>query len=571
MTHLPILPTLPIAALIDHLWQSTAVGLLVWLLTCALRNNRASARYRLWLLASVKFLLPFSLLISAGSALRPTTYATIEAHPLSRLVTQAVQPYAQSASVLAQQPSSTASAARNRLLGLCLLAWACGTGALTLAWLRSWSALRRTARSARLCMQVSGVPVLATESLLEPGVFGIVHPVLLVPESLLDRLSNAQLQAIFAHELCHIRRRDNLTAAVHMAVQAVFWFHPGVWFIQRRLLEERERACDEAVLDSGNDAEVYAESLVNVSRFYLESPLATMAGITGGDLKQRVIRIMTEARYTRLSLGAKLTLAAAGLFAVSLPFTAGLIHGDRVHAQTEKPLPSFEVASIRPDKSGSNDMSINATKAVWQCKNAPLITLLWSAFDVKDFQVLSVPGWVKSERYTVEAKVPEETQSLPDEQRYKQADLMLQSLLKDRFYLSYHWITRQLPVYSLVIAKGGTKLPTAKPDEKGGEVVDDTYIETRAFTMNDFARQLSATLNQTVMDKTGLAGKYTFTLHYPPPQDLGAANGVSQSSATEKQARIFSALQDQLGLKLIAEKGPVQMLVIDSIDRPTPN
>lgn len=570
MTHLPMLPTLPIAALIDHLWQSTAVGLLVWLLTSALRNNRASARYRLWLLASVKFLLPFSLLISAGSALRPTTYATIEAHPLSRLVTQAVQPYAQSASVLAQQPSSTASAARNRLLGLCLLAWACGTGALTLAWLRSWSALRRAARSARLCMQVSGVPVLATESLLEPGVFGIVHPVLLVPASLLDRLSNEQLQAIFAHELCHIRRRDNLTAVVHMAVQAVFWFHPGVWFIQRRLLEERERACDEAVLDSGNDAEVYAESLVNVSRFYLESPLATMAGITGGDLKQRVIRIMTEARYTRLSRGAKLALAAAGLFAVSLPFTAGLIHGDRVHAQTEKPLPSFEVASIRPDPDTTN-MSMGWDRGRWYAKGASLKILIGGAFRLKEFQVLNAPGWVNSERYTIEAKIPEDFLKLPPSEQPKQNGAMMQSLLADRFHLRYHWTTRVFPVYSLVINKGGPKLTEAAAGLEYSETVSDTYIDARAASMAYLADQLGGNLNRIVLDKTGLKGRYTFTIRYPPNPDTAASGAAPIDAQAEAQTRLFTALQDQLGLKLIAEKGPVQMLVIDSIDRPTPN
>ena len=89
--------------------------------------------------------------------------------------------------------------------------------------------------------------------------FGVLKPVLLLPEGITDRLTPAQLNAVLAHEMCHVRRRDNLTAAIHMLVEAIFWFYPLVWWIRARLVEERERACDEAVLQSGSDAEVYAE------------------------------------------------------------------------------------------------------------------------------------------------------------------------------------------------------------------------------------------------------------------------------------------------------------------------
>jgi beta-lactamase regulating signal transducer with metallopeptidase domain len=94
-------------------------------------------------------------------------------------------------------------------------------------------------------------------------------------------------------EMCHVRRRDNLTAANHMVVEAAFWFYPLVWWIRARLVEEREQACDEAVLQSGSDAEVYAEGILNVCKFYVESPLACVSGISGADLRKRVVRIMT--------------------------------------------------------------------------------------------------------------------------------------------------------------------------------------------------------------------------------------------------------------------------------------
>ena len=118
--------------------------------------------------------------------------------------------------------------------------------------------------------------------------FGIFRPVLLLPEGITDRLSPAQLQAVLAHELCHVRRRDNLAAAIHMFVEALFWFHPLVWWIKARLIEEQERACDEEVLRLGGDPQVYAESILKICEFYLTSPLICVSGITGSNLKKRI-------------------------------------------------------------------------------------------------------------------------------------------------------------------------------------------------------------------------------------------------------------------------------------------
>ncbi len=136
--------------------------------------------------------------------------------------------------------------------------------------------------------------MLSSQSLLEPGVFGIVRPVLLLPAGITNRLTASQLEAIVAHEMCHVRRRDNLTAAFHMLVEAALWFHPMVWWIGMKLVEERERACDEAVLQSSLDAETYAEGILNVCKAYVESPLPCISGVTGASLKERIVRIMTE-------------------------------------------------------------------------------------------------------------------------------------------------------------------------------------------------------------------------------------------------------------------------------------
>ena len=135
--------------------------------------------------------------------------------------------------------------------------------------------------------------VRSAPGLLEPGVVGFLRPILLLPEGIAECLTPRQLEAVLAHELCHVRRRDNLTSAIHMIVEAVFWFHPLVWWIGARLVEERERACDEAVLSLGSEPQVYAEGILNVCKIYLESPLRCVSGVTGSDLKKRIQAILT--------------------------------------------------------------------------------------------------------------------------------------------------------------------------------------------------------------------------------------------------------------------------------------
>src|SRR5437764_157806 len=173
----------------------------------------------------------------------------------------------------------------------------------------SW---RRPLRSSRWNKNGKGrvTPMIAemTNHLWQSTVFAIVvglltlafrknralfRPILLLPAGIRERLKPRELQAVLAHELCHVWRRDNLTSAIHMIVEAVFWFHPLVWWIGARLIEERERACDEAVLRLGNEPQEYAEGILNVCKSYLESPLWCVSGVTGSSLKKRIQAILT--------------------------------------------------------------------------------------------------------------------------------------------------------------------------------------------------------------------------------------------------------------------------------------
>jgi bla regulator protein blaR1 len=250
----------------DHLWQSTLFAGVAGLLTLALRNNRARVRHWIWLAASCKFLIPLSLLIAAGGQIQWRTAPEIpQSGPsFSYAVNEVSQPFT--------RPSISARAAARRLPVL-FSVWIAGFLGIACSWWVRWRRMRATVRAGLPLLELP-LKALSTDALLEPGIFGIFRPVLLLPECIFDRLTPEQLKAVIAHELCHVRYRDNLTAAIHMFVETVFWFHPLIWWIGKRMVAERERACDEEVLRLGYQPRVYAEGILNICKLYVESPLA---------------------------------------------------------------------------------------------------------------------------------------------------------------------------------------------------------------------------------------------------------------------------------------------------------
>jgi beta-lactamase regulating signal transducer with metallopeptidase domain len=287
--------------------------------------------------------------------------------------------------------------------------WACGVVTVLLFWWVRWRRVRAAVRLASPLSLRTDIRVLSSPMPIEPGIFGVFRPVLILPEGITEHLAPAQLKAILAHELCHVRRRDNLAAAVHMVVEAVFWFHPLVWWIGARLVEERERACDEEVLRLGSEPQIYAESILKTCQFYLESPLACVSGITGSDLKKRIVRIMTHSVASRLGLGRKLLLTVAGVAAVGGPISFGLTHATPSRAQSPAPAPSpsptFAVASIKPNKSGDRGMRIMYEPGGrFTATNISLKALIHFAYGVQDFQISGGPTWLESDKYDIEAK-----------------------------------------------------------------------------------------------------------------------------------------------------------------------
>lgn len=335
----------------DHLWQSTLFALAVGLLTLTFQKNRASVRYWLWLTASFKFLLPFTLLMSMGNRMWQALmirHITANVQPaISVAVTRIAQPF----SMISFPDAGLAQSApqSNRWVALAITGvWICGVLGVLIIRFRGWLRIRRAVRQSKPVPIVVPVPVFSVPGLLEPGVVGFLRPVLLLPESLLKNLRPSHLQVVLAHEMSHVRRRDNLTAAIHMIVEAIFWFYPLVWWIGRKLLEERERACDEAVVELGSEPQEYANAILNVCKSYMESPLACVAGIAGADLKKRLKAILAGRLFADLNAARKAALIAAAVSALAIPIVIGMIAAPSIRAQSPPPMPAFSEAQTRP-------------------------------------------------------------------------------------------------------------------------------------------------------------------------------------------------------------------------------
>ena len=327
--------------LMTHLWQSTMFAASAGFLTLAFRKNRAKVRFWLWLSASVKFFIPFALLMNIGSHVKWTPAAQQMASQIATpAVTFAVEYVAQPFSGTLTLPSSAAQASRgiDWVLSAVVGTWACGFVCIAFIRLKLWRRIRSAMLASTPLEIPTAVEARVAPGLLEPGVVGLLKPVLLLPEGIMDRLTESQLEAVLAHELCHVRRRDNLFASIHMIVEAVFWFHPVVWWIGARLVEERERACDEDVLSLGNQPRIYADAILNVCRLYVESPLVCVSGVTGSDIKRRIEAIMTNRGIQTLNRAKKVLLATAGCIAVAGPVLVGVVigigHVPAIHAQS---------------------------------------------------------------------------------------------------------------------------------------------------------------------------------------------------------------------------------------------
>jgi len=591
--------------LANHLWQSTLLAAAAGLLAVFLRRHHARARYWLWLAASLKFLVPFSWLVSIGS--RVAWRSVSATQPSLYLVEEIGQPFTRSAtSAIPSHVPPISTPTLIHVLPALGVIWLCGFVAVVVVWgvrwLRIFSAMKsaeplsdgREVGALRRIERLGGVrkpiSMLLSRSSLEPGIFGITNPVLLWPEGISTHLEDAHLEAILAHEVWHVRRRDNLFAALHMLVEAVFWFYPLVWWLGARLVEERERACDEEVVELGSDRQVYAESILKVCEFCLGSPLPCVSGVTGADLKKRMVHIMTARILHKLNFAKKLLLTSAATLALAVPVTVGLLHPTASRAQDQAAStpasPTFESVSIKPDTNTENGMfhtkiGFSLNDGNFTARGITLQMLIRMAYRVQDSQVSGGPDWLKTQKFDIDAKLnptvanemlkqTKDTKSFDDQ-------AALKTLLSQYFKLALHSENKDLPVYDLVVADGGPKLQEAKGPSLFH--LEPGELTSSGIPIRLLADELSRRLGQTVLDKTGLKSSYAFTLRWTPEQNedvrvieqRGATPVPVTKSAEPPAASIFDALQEQLGLKLEARTGAVPALVVDHAEQPSEN
>jgi bla regulator protein blaR1 len=253
-------------------------------------------------------------------------------------------------------------------------------------------------------------------------------------------------------------------------------------------------------------------------------------------------------------------------------------------AQTAAPPSGFEVVSVKPSDPSATGMQIGVSPGgVFDAKNVTLKALIRQAYDVRDFQISPNPawrdnGWFDSARYDIIAKgntaavSEDDLRKMTDAQRNAFRDQLtakVRILLADRFQLKVHKETKEMPVYALTVAKNGPKFqPSANDDvtrtglnihrgDTGKSEITATRIPVAVLV-----KTLSDQVGRTVLDQTGLQGNYDFKLTFTP--DMG------QPSETDGPS-IFTALQEQLGLRLDSQKGPVEVLVIDNAQRASEN
>lgn len=335
-----------LAILVNHLWQSTLFAGGIWGLTLLLRRNSARVRYSLWLAASLKFLLPFAALAALGSLMpwHMGADASVAAPRIVELASDFTAPLAGEIPFPGvpapgeERPADFTDAAATIAA---LFVWLAGALLVAVRWLVRWLEVRRVLRRAQPLTNIEfPAPVLATGRQFEPGVVGVFHPKLLLPAGIDARLTPEQLRAVLAHERCHLQRRDNLTASLHMLVEALFWFFPLVWWIGARLIDERERACDEQVIRDGHTPESYAEGILNVCEHYIASRLPCVSGVSGADLGKRIDSIVKRTLGIALDRPKKLALAAVACCTISAPLIAGMFSTSPLQALLSLDIPS---------------------------------------------------------------------------------------------------------------------------------------------------------------------------------------------------------------------------------------
>ena len=602
-------------ALVDFLWQGAIVGLLLWLVLAMLRHRSANVRYAVSCLAlAAMTLLPIATITALWT--RSSALAVPGAGAMSG-VAAVTMPQTMLPIWLVSDTPRIVWLAQLQLWALPI--WSAGVllFSIRLAWgYRHSFAMRRgepctdaevlsTLRDLADRIGITRpIRVLATSIADGPAVVGWLRPAVLLPPAAAMGITPQQLRAVLAHELAHIKRHDYLVNIFQVVVETIFFYHPAVWWTSKQIRIERELCCDDVAVSSCGDPVGYARALTTLARQQLASPALAMAA-TGGSLLHRVQRLIgAEPR----ELG---PARVPGVIVVALAIGCVVLNLDWLQAfgQSQVPAdaPRFDVASVKVNRQNNNQISLMRQNGTYSALGVSLGVLIRTAYDVQEFQIANGPAWMDSMRFDVVAKEPEGlTRPAPGTMGPTPHQLMVRALLEERFGLAVHKETRELPVYALVPARGdgrlGPQLQRSTSDCSSGAARNRTgappavtspwerpacgtnvgpgIIVAGARTMAQIATAFSAltntgsSLNRLVVDRTGFEGEFDMTLRFTPENipNFGPGGPPPGLAAVDPNGpSIFTAVQEQLGLKLDSQRGPVEVLVIDGAELPTEN
>jgi bla regulator protein BlaR1 len=569
-----------VMALGDHLWQSTLFAGAVGCLTLLLHRNSARVRCCLWLAASIKFLVPFALLTAMGTRI-PLPSAPLHGPTpvlLSVVGQKAVQiTQVATAGVTAlARVTQTVSGGGAWLVAIEVL-WTLGTLLVALHWLSRWRLIRRVLNDSAHTNMKFVIPVRSSAAQLEPAVVGILNPVLLIPKDIELRLAPEEMGAVLTHEGCHVAWRDNLLATLHGIVEMLFWFNPIVWWIGTRIVDERERACDEHVLAHGHLPQSYGEGILKVCEHYLQSPLTCAAGVGGANLRQRIETIMQNRLIEQLGAFRKVVLTAAACATIVVPLGCGVLtsHGRAEAATAEVDSPVLRNVSIRlapplvpgqltPPGLYNSFGLLGPDGMTVQAVYPSLRGLVAAAYGVDPSQVVG-RDLSQEPMYQITADNPW-PESPTDSggtraARYltstSEVAALQRQLLTTHFGLVVKRERRQMAGYVLTIGSGGSKLTpdSDAPWWKQGAGQSNHEIITTKTPVDFLLHFLQAMLQAPVVDQTGLTGTYDYKLTWNP----------SAAGQRPEPATIAKALEEQLGLHLEARTVTVDVINVVSL------
>jgi uncharacterized protein (TIGR03435 family) len=492
-------------------------------------------------------------------------------------------------------------------------------------WPRGQELVDRLARELAIRRRVD---VRLHESLPGPMTCGFVRPVIVIPADGEGWLEEDLRRAI-VHELEHVRRGDWLSHCVARIMCAAYWFQPLVWVASRQLALEAERACDDAVvrrssaaLGAGSEATAYADQLVVLAERLSSGRQPQIAMASRHELATRVLAVL-DGRRRRGRAGTKWILLACALSALLVttmsPLRVVPAFAQASTGNEQTPPQKFEVASIKPCRvedappgpargtAGGTNATASPGRMTVPCVTVEqLIYLAYASYGATQSErlvndetgtasdatkVRGGPAWVHSQRdkYAVEATAPGTSE------RTVLMGAMLRTLLEERFRLKLHRETEEVPMYALTVAKSGFKLKPIKDGDCDADLAPpfdldaakprcngmnsrargpNTVWTFASFKLSALAGRLSRTVGRHVIDQTGISDEFLIRLEFHPDENTPGIvwPGERDADTTAPQAAsIFTALEQQLGLKLEKTKAPRGFMVIDQIERPSPN